>query len=405
MRSCGFYLIPWLGRNLIGPEWSGKIPLAMKQAGATPLIPWKFVLSLLALPAIYFAIQVYVQGAFENRPITLRQALWEGAVFWLLWAVSSPLILWLARTFPIPRRQWVDGLLFHLPAGLIFSLAHLLLFVFVSSWLGAGHPPGSFSGLLAEFQPFFIANFAWWSLVYWTILIGSYAFDYYRRYQAGALKALQLEAQVAQAELQALKMQLQPHFLFNTLHSISALVREDVDLAEQMIARLGEFLRMTLQHSAGQTSEQETTLREELKFLDCYLAIEQLRFQDRLQTQIEIAPSVLEARVPHLFLQPIVENAIRHGIAPQKKMGMIAVSANRNNGVLQVRIEDNGPGLKSDGEKDGVGLANTRARLQQLYGAEYRLELRNREEGGLSVILEIPFQTMTEKEEIAKHAK
>jgi signal transduction histidine kinase len=355
---------------------------------------WLLILGLWTLPGLYFAVQVYLQRAFENHPITLTQALLRGLTFWLLWAVSSPLILWLARTFHIPRREWLDGLLFHLPAGLIFSLAHLLLYVFVTSWLSNGLPPNSFSALLSEFQPVFISSFAWWSLVYWTILIACYAFDYYRRYQEGALKASQLEAQLAQAQLQALKMQLHPHFLFNTLHSISALMREDAELADHMIARLGDFLRLTLVNSG----EQETTLQQELKFLRCYLEIEQIRFQDRLQTKVEIESALMEALVPNLFLQPIVENAIRHGIAQQNSHGLITVRVRQNNGRLQIEVQDNGPGLNSnDHGKSGVGLANTRARLQQLYGEDHSFEMTNVADGGLVVKLEIPYQTGTAK--------
>jgi LytS/YehU family sensor histidine kinase len=298
------------------------------------------------------------------------------------------LILWLARTFPIPRREWLDGLLFHAPAGFIFSFAHLLLYVVISSRLSKGVWPDSVSALLAEFQPVFLSSFAWWSLIYWTILLASYAFDYYRRYQEGQLKASRLETELAQLQLAALKMQLHPHFLFNTLHSISALMREDVEAADRMIARLGEFLRMTLRNSG----EQETTLEQELKFLECYLEIEKQRFQDRLTTRIEAEPAAMDARVPNLFLQPIVENAIRHGVARQTGEGVVAISARRDNGRLRVEVRDNGPGLtlKSD-VADGVGLANTRARLRRLYGDDHNFGMMNAAEGGFVVTLELPF--------------
>jgi len=349
---------------------------------------WLFIFGAWTLPGLYFTIQVYLQHAYEDRPITLTQAFLRGVVFWLLWVVSSPLILWLARTFPIPRKEWLDGLSFHVPAGFIFSFAHLLFYVVISSRLGNGVWPDSVSDLLAEFQPIFLSSFAWWSLIYWTILVASYAFDYHQRYQEGQLKASQLETQLAQSQLQTLKMQLHPHFLFNTLHSISALMREDVEAADQMIARLGEFLRMTLRNSG----EQETTLEQELKFLECYLGIEKLRFQDRLTTRIEAEPVTMEARVPNLFLQPIVENAIRHGIAQQTNAGVVTISARRDNGRLHIEVRDNGPGLilKND-VADGVGLANTRSRLQRLYGDEHHFGMMNAVEGGLVVTLEIPF--------------
>jgi signal transduction histidine kinase len=362
---------------------------------------WLFVLGAWALPGLYFAIQVYMQHAYEERPITLTQAFLRGGIFWFLWVVSTPLILWLARTFPIPRKEWLDGLLFHAPAGFIFSFAHLLFYVVISMRLGRGVWPGSVSALLIEFQPVFLSNFAWWSLIYWTSLVASYAFDYYQRFQEGQLKASQLETQLAQSQLQALKMQLHPHFLFNTLHSISALMRDDIEAADQMIARLGEFLRMTLRNSG----EQETTLEQELKFLECYLDIEKLRFQDRLTTRIEAEPGAMEARVPNLFLQPIVENAIRHGIAQQTSLGVVAITARRDHGRLHVEVQDNGPGITAkgagiEGSNDGnsadgasgVGLANTRSRLLRLYGDEHHFGMRNVAEGGLVVTLEIPFQ-------------
>lgn len=348
---------------------------------------WLVFFGAWMLPGLYFAIQVYLQHAYENKPLSPVQALLRGVLFWLLWVVSSPLILRLARTFPIPRRDWMDGFLFHFPAGFIFSFVHLLIYVFVSSWLSNGMPPVSLSSLLAEFQPVFLSNFAWWSLIYWTILLACYAFDYYRQFREGELKASRLETQLAQSELQALKMQLHPHFLFNTLHSISALMRDDVETADQMIARLGEFLRMTLQNSG----EHETTLQQELNFLRCYLEIEQLRFQDRLTTKIEVAPQAMSARVPNLLLQPIVENAIRHGIALQKRAGVITVRAECSNSHLRVEVQDNGNGLTADSNgKSGVGLANTRARLKQLYGNDHRFELENVLEGGLLVTIEIP---------------
>jgi signal transduction histidine kinase len=351
---------------------------------------WLFIFGGWTLPGLYFAIQVYLQHVYEARPITLAQALIRGTVFWLLWVISSPLILWLARTFPIPRREWLDGLLFHAPAGFIFSFAHLLLYVVISSRLIQGVWPYSIPAVLAEFQPVFLSSIAWWSLIYWMVLLTIYAFDYYNRYQEGQIRASRLETELAQSQLAALKMQLHPHFLFNTLNSISALMREDVEAAEAMIARLGEFLRMTLRNSG----EQETTLEQELKFLECYLEIERLRFQDRLTTCIEAEPETMDARVPNLFLQPIVENAIRHGVARRTSEGVVAISARRASGKrLRVEVRDNGPGLRQAlGVADGVGLANTRSRLRRLYGDDHNFAMMNAAEGGLVVTLEIPLQ-------------
>ncbi|HZB44051.1 MAG TPA: histidine kinase, partial [Pyrinomonadaceae bacterium] len=227
--------------------------------------------------------------------------------------------------------------------------------------------------------------------IYGLVLVFAHASSYYRRYREGELRAVQLQAQLSQAQLQALKMQLHPHFLFNTLHSISALVHKDPEAADRMIARLGDFLRLTLENSGTQ----EVTLQKELEFLQCYLEIERIRFQDRLTTRMEIDSRSLDSRVPNLILQPIVENALRHGIAPRSTPGRIEISAKRNNGSVRIEVKDNGPGISAisatNGRfREGLGLTNTRARLEQLYGEAHRFELANDPHGGLTVTLEIP---------------
>jgi two-component system LytT family sensor kinase len=190
--------------------------------------------------------------------------------------------------------------------------------------------------------------------------------------------------------LQALKMQLHPHFLFNTLHAISALMDDDVKGARRMIARLSELLRLTLE-SVGQ---QEVSLRQELDALERYLEIEQIRFQDRLTVRLAVAPETLGASVPNLVLQPIVENAIRHGIAPRSSAGRIEIRAERQDGMIELQVIDDGPGLSPGGEefKEGIGLTNTRARLRQLYGDGHRIEIKDADGGGLAVKLSIPFR-------------
>jgi two-component system, LytTR family, sensor kinase len=186
-------------------------------------------------------------------------------------------------------------------------------------------------------------------------------------------------------------MQLHPHFLFNTLHSISALLHSDVDSARRMIVRLGDFLRQTLDNAGTQ----EVTVQQEMDFLKGYLEIERIRFQDRLTVNVDVEPQALDVKVPNLILQPIVENAIRHGIAPRSSPGLIEIQVKCRNGALRIEVRDNGPGLPMNHSsiklfKGGLGLANTRARLDQLYGAAHRFELENNASGGLTVILEVP---------------
>ena len=201
-------------------------------------------------------------------------------------------------------------------------------------------------------------------------------------YREGQLRTVQLEAQLSQAQLHALKMQLHPHFLFNTLHSISALLNKDPQASRKMITRLGDFLRLTLENSGAQ----EVTLQKEMEFLTCYLEIERIRFQDRLVTQMDLGEETLDAKVPNLILQPIVENAIRHAIAPRSTPGLIEIEAKQEGTKLRIQVRDNGPGISEHRTSDsvftkGLGLTNTSTRLEQLYGAAHLFDLSNRSGG------------------------
>ncbi|HEV7843395.1 MAG TPA: histidine kinase, partial [Pyrinomonadaceae bacterium] len=185
---------------------------------------------------------------------------------------------------------------------------------------------------------------------------------------------------------------LHPHFLFNTLHAISGLVREQNNKAAvNMIAGLSQLLRHTLETSR----KQEVSLREELEFLELYLDIQQMRFSDRLTIEMDVEPETLDAAVPNLILQPIVENAIRHGIAPRVEGGLIRLSTRNDNGILEIKVMDDGQGLQQEWRLEnasGIGLANTKARLEQLYGASHRFSVRNRESSGVEACLAFPFR-------------
>ncbi|HLL99531.1 MAG TPA: histidine kinase [Pyrinomonadaceae bacterium] len=231
---------------------------------------------------------------------------------------------------------------------------------------------------------------------YCFLLSSIYMVDFYRHFQAEQLKSSELKAALANSQLNALKMQIHPHFLFNTLNSISALMHEDVKAADKMVARLGDFLRMTLENSG----DHAVSLKQEMDFVARYLEIESVRFQDRLVVRMNIEPETLAARVPNLILQPIVENAIKHGISRQTKAGSLIISSKRHGDRLQIRVEDGGPGLKpangngKGGKTGGIGLANTRARLAHLYEENYRFEIKNAVPHGVIVTLEIPFETI-----------
>lgn len=343
---------------------------------------WALVLLGWTLLGLIFSSQSYVYYAVRGGDVSWVPTLTWVFADWYTWAALSPFILWLARRKRIERRHWARTLAVHLVASVIFSLAHAGLQAAVNQIpLGFGHPPRPFWEL---FKFLMLENYAINLLTYWILVGISQALEYYRRYK-------DREALLVQAQLQALKMQLQPHFLFNSLNSISALIDEDRQAAIRMVARLGEFLRLTLRSSG----EQEITLESELEFLRSYLEIEMTRFEDRLTIDIDIEPETTRAKVPNLILQAIVENAIRHGIAQKENGGHLAIRARRENGCLRLTVADNGPGLRGKETMhvfdQGLGLANTRARLRSLYGSGQRLELSEAAGSGLIVSMEIPF--------------
>ena len=231
-------------------------------------------------------------------------------------------------------------------------------------------------------------------LIYLVTMSASVAFAHYRKSQERERRAIELEARLAQAKLQALRMQINPHFLFNTLNAISSLVHTNPRIADDMIADLSELFRVSLESS----DNQEIPLSRELELLRCYLAIEQRRFGERLQIEQDVDPKTLDALVPTLILQPIAENAIRHGIEPQAAVGKIAVRVLRDDNKIKISVSDNGkkpvdfPLTENESGRRGVGLANTRARLQQLYGKEQSLSIGQGELGGWTVEITLPFR-------------
>jgi len=338
---------------------------------------------------LFFAVQEWFTHPVQNPPVSWARQLTSELGFWYAWTALIPVIWFLARRFPLESTRLARSLLLHIPAAGLFAVAQPLLQVLIVWIIRAFSEP-----LMVIFtrRSHSMFGISFGVAMYWLILIASHAIQYQARLRAGELKTSQLEAQLAQAQLNALKMQLHPHFLFNTLHSISALLHGDVEAADRMVARLGDFLRLTLDHS----EDQEVTLEQELEFLRCYLDIELTRFQDRLGVDLDIDPGALAAQVPNLILQPIVENAIRHGIASRIEPGRIGIYGERRGDRLRIQVRDDGPGFASNDEgngfREGIGLSNTRARLARLYGADHVVELKNGAEGGAIVTLEIPFR-------------
>jgi len=344
------------------------------------------------LVSIIFAGISYAAAIGENnKEFGFISALRLNLVQFYVWAVLSPLVFRFSRRFPIEFRPLnVRNLLLYFPALISFAGIHQVIHLAVL-WSITPRWRQKYPALTDCYRAYFAFGFYIDLIIALLIVIAVHTLLYYQSFRASELAQSSLKAQLAQAQLRALKMQLHPHFLFNTLHSISSLVLEDPPKANSMIARLGDFLRLTIDNS----DQQLVTLKEETEFLRCYLDIEQVRFGDRLTVTFELEPQTLSAQVPHLILQPMVENAIQHAIAPRSARGHINIEAKRLNSLLRVAISDNGPGISSNANlpwKQGVGLTNVRTRLQQIYGPDFRFELMNTKGGGVTAFMEIPFE-------------
>ena len=343
--------------------------------------------------AFIFATISYAASLSEgNRGFGFASAVEFNLALFYWWAVLSVVIFWFSRRFPIEIRPLKTGnLLLHIPVVIFLAAGHQVIQL-TTLWIVAPGLRRLFPTLGACLRSYSGFGFYIDLIIATLIVIGVHALLYYQRFRASQLEEASLRAQLAQAQLRALKMQLHPHFLFNTLHSISSLVLEDPPKANSMIARLGDFLRLTLDHS----DQQLVTLKEETEFVRCYLEIEQVRFGDRLTVDFKLEPATLGAEVPHLILQPVVENAIQHAIAPHATPGRIEITASRRNDSLRLEVSDTGLGLGRTGngvEGHGVGLSNVRARLERLFGSNFSLEMTNGSSRGLTVTIEIPFRS------------
>lgn len=328
---------------------------------------------------------VQAMGMLDGRLPPFEHGLAMRMPFWYLWALSVPLLQWFARRFPVDRMRWLPGAAVQVSAAVVFCLVHRALELGVQRLLPQHlfHPGEPYPESRSEF----VSGALTQNLgVYAILLVAVYCAEYYSRFRERELAASQLQAQLARAQLQALRMQLNPHFLFNAMNSISMLVRAGRnEEAVRMLAGLGDLLRTVLEEERPH----EVPLRDELQFLERYLEIEQIR-AGRLRVRMDVAPETMDARVPNLILQPIVENAIRHGIARSSTASLVEIGARRENGSLLLSVRDDGPGVRDAGG-EGVGLRNTRARLAGMYGDAQALALENAEEGGAQVTIRLPF--------------
>lgn len=307
---------------------------------------------------------------------------------WAVWALLTPVVFAAAARFPLDRGDLRRVIPVHLAAALAVVSAWALAVTAVA--MGLGWPADDGDGWGTMLGRYLVRRLHVNLLIYGALVGVHHALEYRRRLHEREAAAAELRTRLAEAQLQSLRTQLQPHFLFNTLNAVSVLaLKGETQSVVRMLSRLSELLRLTLDGAPGQ----EVSLRQELAVLERYVDIERVRFPDRLEVRVDAAPETHDALVPALLLQPLVENAIRHGIAQTVGAGRVHVRAECRGGQLWMEVRDTGPGFPPAGvQREGIGLANVRARLACLYDDEGRFTLENAPEGGAVVTVEVPFR-------------
>ena len=342
--------------------------------------------------AVFFSLQNALVGAARHRPLDWQWDVYHEFVYWLTWAAFTPLVLSAGRGWPLGAGTSVRTLAQHLGLMILLAPAQITT-TYTLHYLGLAlvgrQPPGPLLSFLNGLQSGLVWGTLTGSLYYWIILGVQAAFIYQRMYQQQRVASAELEGRLTEARLEALRLQVHPHFLFNTLNAISAFVRADPDRAQRMIAKLGELLRRTLDGGISA----ELPLSRELELLAPYLEIQRIRFGDRLAIQLDVPDGTGDALIPTLMLQPLVENAVEHGVTRTQNGARVRLRAQRKGDRLCLEIADNGPGPAGGGDR--VGLANTRARLAGLYADGHRFDLRRLETGGTIVSIELPYRTLS----------
>lgn len=351
------------------------------------VLRWAGLAALWLFLGLVLSVEVYFNTRVTNPEVSFWPVARMQFYRALFWALLAPAVLRLRAAVPLKSGGWIGGVAFHAgcSVGLMICFYGLRIFLIMVS---AGEP-------LRDFWTVAVRNFYGRNLIdtgfYWAVIGVAYALATREKFQRESLRAARLEAQLVEAELRALKHQLNPHFLFNTMNTIAVLVREGRnDEAVQLIARLGGLLRATLDNSGAQT----VSLRQELDFLASYMEIQRARFGDRLRYRTEITADALPAVVPNLILQPLVENAVVHGIGTKAEGGEVVVAAHVRAGRLEVTVRDDGTGCvppAADRRAPGIGLANTRVRLERHYGSTFQMVLKRQKGRGTTVALVLPF--------------
>jgi two-component system LytT family sensor kinase len=359
---------------------------------------WSIILLAWLVPSSIAVLQS--TAGYALRGMLAREWIWALMQFprWMTWALVTPLIFYASERVSFTRGRIGRAILTHLLIAFVLGAAVELIWMWVSLALTAVLEPEQMARMqtsrLEIYSTAVLTRLLSGAFTYAAVLGIATTLRYHRRFREREVRAAQLEAQLALAQVQALKMQVHPHFLFNTLHAVTVLIREDPAAATRVVTRLGDLLRLTL----SRATTAQVSFRRELEILTLYLEIERMRFHDRLEITYDVQSATLGALVPDLILQPLVENAIKHGVSPNAGVGRIDVHSRRDGDWLVLEIRDNGAGL-APGEqpRDGIGLTTTKARLERLYGSRHELTFANRDEGGFVARIRIPFQLSTDE--------
>lgn len=349
---------------------------------------WLALAAIWAVIGLLLSVEVFFSVRVAMPEVEFQEVMGAQYLRATIWALLTPLVLWLRRVVPLSSGHWVGGVSFHLGLSVVIMLVYYLGRVWALFW----HHGAYFSEFWTVAQRSFFGSNMIDVLLYWAVLGTGYTFEIYRKYKNEQIRGAELESRLVQSELSALKQQLHPHFLFNTMNTIAVLVREGRNHeAVQLLARLSGLLRTTLDSSAVE----EISLRQEMEFNERYVEIQKMRFADRLTVVTDVTAEALEARVPNLLLQPLVENAIQHGVSPKRGPGRVTIVGRVEADQLRVEVTDDGVGIE-DGRiqraREGIGLSNTRERLSRLYGAASQLVLRSKPDQGTTVSIVLPYR-------------
>jgi len=339
--------------------------------------------------AVAGSVHCYFSYASLGEPMSWPKAFALGMSLWYAWAILSLVIYRWVHFLPLEAGAWPQRLALHVAAGIVFALVKLVMDYPIIKYIYCPHPE------LCTFPVFMkmavVGYFFRYLVISWMLTGVAHALWYFQKYRERESRTTQLEARLSQARLQILRMQMHPHFLLNALNTIAALMHSDLDRADEALCKLGDLFRFLLEH----TGVQEVSVQEELDFIESYLEIERLRFGTHVDVNIQVDRHLWQARVPQLLLQPLVENALRHGINGRAEPGQIDIRLIQTGDKLRIEVLDDGPGLsehKHPTARVGVGLSNTRARLQMLYPDAYHFEVCNRPSGGAMAFVELPLR-------------